>query len=562
MSVNDQIILDQVVNQKRSELAPAISLSDFFEVFVAEQVLKDYDLSYEEIDAGIVGEGGDGGIDAIYAFANGELIQEDFDYSALKKNVILDVVIIQAKLSKGFSEAAIDKLIAVSEDLLNLSKLVENYEAVYNDALRSAIASFRRVFEGLAARFPTLRFRFVYATLGEHVHPNVLRKSDILREKIIGLFSAATYSFEFLGASELLHLARRPPVTAYNLSLAEIPISSTGDVGYICLVRLRDFNAFISDDRDQLRKTLFEANVRDYQGQTQVNEDIQKSLRNRTREDFWWLNNGITIVASKAIQSGKTLALEDPQIVNGLQTSTEIYNYYQTAKTDGEDRTLLVRVIVPAETESRDRIIKATNSQTSIPPASLRATDKVHRDIEEYLKPFGLFYDRRKNYYKNEGKPLDKIVGISLMAQAMMAILLQRPDTARARPSSLLKSNEDYDKLFASGHPIEIYRICITIVRRVEAYLREQQELSPKDRNNLRFYISMHLSACLCNRDIPSIDDICRISIDAIKDDLIRESFDVIKSIYDELGASDQAAKGPTLLEMVKKDIAKRLKSK
>jgi len=183
MSVNDQIILDQVVNQKRSELAPAISLSDFFEVFVAEQVLKDYDLSYEEIDAGIVGEGGDGGIDAIYAFANGELIQEDFDYSALKKNVILDVVIIQAKLSKGFSEAAIDKLIAVSEDLLNLSKLVENYEAVYNDALRSAIASFRRVFEGLAARFPTLRFRFVYATLGEHVHPNVLRKSDILREK-------------------------------------------------------------------------------------------------------------------------------------------------------------------------------------------------------------------------------------------------------------------------------------------------------------------------------------------------------------------------------------------
>jgi AIPR protein len=84
-------------------------------------------------------------------------------------------------------------------------------------------------------------------------------------------------------------------------------------------------------------------------------------------------------------------------------------------------------VIVPEDPTSRDRVIKATNSQTSIPPASLRATDKIHRDIEEYLKPMGLYYDRRKNFYKNEGLQVDKIVGMPYLAQAVMAIALRRP---------------------------------------------------------------------------------------------------------------------------------------
>ena len=168
----------------------------------------------------------------------------------------------------------------------------------------------------------------------------------------------------------------------------------------------------------QLRRNLFESNVRDYQGSTAVNGEISQSLRVNAGEDFWWLNNGITIIAAKATQSGKTLTFEDPQIVNGLQTSTEIFQYFSEADTESDERNVLVRIIVPTKAESRDRVIKATNSQTSIPPASLRATDKIHRDIEEYLRPFGLYYDRRKNYHKNEGRPLEKIVSIPLMAQS------------------------------------------------------------------------------------------------------------------------------------------------
>src|SRR5439155_14310379 len=193
---------------------------------------------------------------------------------------------------------------------------------------------------------------------------------------------------------------RRHPNSSFSLAVSE-SISAQG--GYIALVPLPEFNKFISDERGMLRKNLFEANVRDYQGATPVNEEIQRTLVSKGAEDFWWLNNGVTVVASKAVQSGKTLTIEDPQIVNGLQSSTEIFTYFESANTDGERRNVLVRVIEADNAESRDRIIKATNSQTVIPPASLRATDKVHRDIEEYLRPFGLYYDRRKHFHKNEG---------------------------------------------------------------------------------------------------------------------------------------------------------------
>lgn len=289
------------------------------------------------------------------------------------------------------------------------------------------INSFRLVHRQLAAKFPTLRVTFFYVCKGEKPDNNVVRKVEKLKAVVLKHFPSSEFTFHFLGASELLLLARRNPQTTYNLLLAENPISSEGQVGFVCLVRVRDYFSFISDTAGELRRQIFEANVRDDQGRTEVNDEIQRSLEEKHSEDFWWLNNGITIIATKASQSGKALTIEDPQVVNGLQTSTEIFNYCKKCNTESDNKKILVRIIVPTEEESRDRIIKATNSQTAVQPASLRATDKIHRDIEEYFRPKGLFYDRRKNFYKNEGKSRDKIVGIPHLAQAVMAILLQDP---------------------------------------------------------------------------------------------------------------------------------------
>ena len=550
MTTNDQIILDEVLKQRKSEVDTNADPSDFFELFTAEQILKDFDLSYDEIESGLVGGGRDGGIDGIYLFVNGELVQEDPDYGHLKKDITLDLVIIQSKTHAGFQETPIERFLTVSDDILDLSKEPSNLGTVYNEPLVEVIGRFRDVHKQLTTRFPTLRISFYYACRGADPNRNIKRKVEKLQAVVNRHFPNSEFSFGFLGASELLTLARRAPQRTYPLTLAENPISSEGQVGFVCLVRLRDFFRFIVDENEALRRQVFEANVRDYQGRTQVNDEIQTSLQEATAEDFWWLNNGVSVIASKASLGGKTLTIEDPQIVNGLQTSTEVYNYCKKYNTEKDDRKILVRVIVPTEEESRDRIIKATNSQTAVQQASLRATDKIHRDIEEFLRPKGLFYDRRKNFYKNEGKQRDKIVGIPHLAQAVMAILLQRPDTARARPSSLLKKDEDYSKVFSPSYPIELYYICAEAMRRVEKHLRlPSLDLASKDRNNLRFYIAMHAIASLSGKPKPFQHDIVKLDVSGLDQATIQSSLDLIREKYVALGGNDQVSKGASLLK-------------
>ena len=85
----------------------------------------------------------------------------------------------------------------------------------------------------------------------------------------------------------------------------------------MALVKLKDYNNLIVDENGRLRRHLFEWNVRDYQGNVAVNQDIRKSLTVPDSPEFWWLNNGVTIICSDATSAGKTYSLSDIQIVNG-----------------------------------------------------------------------------------------------------------------------------------------------------------------------------------------------------------------------------------------------------
>ena len=480
---------------------------------------------------------------------NGDLIQEDSSYSYPTKNVVIDMIILQSTRQQGFREASIDRFIAVSTDIFDLSKQTSMLSSVYNERLLESIQRFRDHYQQLAPSFPRLRVTFCYASKGAEVHPNVERKTKQLKNVVLSHFPECEFEFRFLGARDLVELARRSPQSTYRLPLSESPISSGQKVGFVCLVGLRDFYSFISDDNNEIRTQIFEANVRDYQGRTEVNDEIQSSLEMNTTEDFWWLNNGVSIVATKASLAGKTLTIEDPQIVNGLQTSREVYDYYKKLDQSDDVRTILVRVMVPEEGESRDRIIKATNSQNAVMIASLRSTDKIHRDIEEYLLPRGLFYDRRKNYYKNEGKSRNSIVSISYLAQSVMAIVLRRPDTARARPSSLLKTDVEYTRVFDSSYPIQLYYVCTEVLRKVESYLKKTDlNVVPKDRNNLRFYVAMYVVMGIGDPPKP-INEIAEFDVEGIDQAVVKAALDYIQPKYEALGANDQAAKGSYLLK-------------
>lgn len=563
MANNYQVVLETLIKQSKQEQFPDIQSSDndFFNWFVSEQLMKDFELSYDEITEGIVDNGGDGGIDAIYTLVNEELIQRDSDLIGGKRNTIIDVFIIQSKYTNGFSEASIDKINSSSGELFDLSKPIDELRIVYNNDLLANIEVFRKQFLHLASKFPILRFHFFYVTKGDEVHPNVKRKITQLENTIKQHFDNAQIEFNFITAKRLIELSRKERLRSKELTLTDNPIS-TQDGGYIALVPIMNYFKFITDENGNLIRYFFDANIRDYQGNVDINKEIRTTLNeNEPEEDFWWLNNGITITAGNATLASKKLLIEDPQIVNGLQTSFEINKYFTENKIENDIRNILVRIIKVENEISRLKIIKATNSQTNIPPASLRATDPIHRNIEDYLYPKGFYYDRRKNYHKNQGRPINKIIGISYLSQIITSIYGQKPDYARARPSTLIKKNTDYEKIFNDNLPLELYYKGIIIQKEVEKILvnYDNPKLSRAVIGDIKFHVAMFVTCLLTDNIKPTPTQIADIDISKLNDDLIKIAIEDIYVIYDSMGGNNAVAKGTEFVSETLEQIQNRL---
>lgn len=567
-SPNDLVLLDIFLADQQRERDLAMPDHAAFEYFVCENILKDSDLSSDEVTSGIVGGADDGGVDGVYALLDDSLLVEDsevfepgFSASNYRRGVELRLHMIQAKTTQSFSETAIDIASSSTRRLLNLQYSRDDLESLYSESLVNRLDLFRVALQRLVRRHPRVHIDFHYATRGnvDDIHPKVQRKSNDLRTQFETTVTGATGRTRFYGARELLQLAKESPT--YNLTL-DFKENITSTNSHVALVFLRDYIRFLANDRHKLNHHIFNSNVRDYQGAVQVNREMRSTLEDPDSPDFWWLNNGVTIICTKASTQGKTYSLDDVQIVNGLQTSHIIFNELQGRSDDDPllDRTLLVRILETKDPTTRDRVIRATNSQTQVPMAQLRATDDFQRSIELFFRSKGWFYDRRKNYYRNRGKPLSRIVGIPFLAQATMAVGLSRPDDARARPSSLLKTDDNYSTIFSDRIPLVVYLWAVKIQKEVDAYL--QAHSSSQERTDLRFHLAMMLTVRMlghsatapeqlegiANRNPePTDDDLntCLSSLRRIMNEMIRDTGE----------SQDKIAKGREFVERILKDM-------
>ncbi|CAH7387357.1 AIPR protein [Vibrio chagasii] len=554
MSKNDQVLIEQIVKQEHQNNPDYKTEDSFFEFYTSSQLLRNYDLSYDEIEKGVCGTSLDGGADSVYLFVNDDLIDEDTKVAeSYKRNAVIELVIIQSKNEKSFGEDAVLKLARLSKNLLDLSFEPENFKNRYNEIVLSKFKLFKDTYFSLLTKKPKLKVKYFYVSKGIDVHPNVTNQIEDLKSEVSAILTEAEVSFETVGAAQLLDIYRKKENEVFSLKLAETPLSSQGKV-FISLVRLDQYFEFITDDEGTIIRHIFESNVRDYQGRSNVNLDIKETLESDdAKEDFWWLNNGVTVLADDvSAPGGKELIIHNPEIVNGLQTSTELYNFFKSKEISSDERNILVRVIVPEDEESRDKIIRATNSQTPIPKASLRATDSIHRDIEDYLKPRGLFYDRRKNFYKNEGKKPSDIVSIPFLAQCVMAITMQKPDFARARPSTLLEDNESYEKLYNKSNDVKSYYISALLGKKVEALLKCKDELVTSDKNNIKFYVIYVTAVLLTKVKYPGFRALASIDPKAIDEDVLDLAFFIVVKLYDKLGRGDKLAKGQDMITKLK----------
>ncbi len=562
MSVDDRLQLEQIISQEHAKFSKNLADDKFFEIFSAEQVLKSrgYDLDIDQIVAGNTGKGDDGGADGFYVMVNGKMVREDTDLNTLKgQRLSIDVVVIQSKNKNAFGEEALKNFQDLTDNCLRLSAdLSKASRVLYNQSLLESIDRFRTIYRNSLSDKPDLKIAFYYASRFDKtesdIHPKVFTRRDGLLETLRGFFSRADCTFEFAGAKKLydwFNIVR--PKTLTLEALKHLPGPKPGK-SYVALVTLSKFYEFISLN-GKLQDWIFEANVRDYQGDVQVNRQIAATLNRTVPEDFWWLNNGITIVASDVSGDGDFLTVTDALIVNGLQTSHVLYNYLSGIN-NPDNRAILVRVLESKDAGTTDRIIKATNSQTKIPSMWLHATEDIQREIEAELKKVGLFYDRRKNYYRNQGVSPSQIVTIPYLAQALVAIMLRRPDDARARPTTAAERH--YKKLFSESFPKNLYSSCALIMKRVDEYLNGVVDTESQHKANMRFYLAMY-SVCVALKSArPRRSTIAGFNMDLLTDQHLYNCLFRVEQTYLQLGGDDVTAKGPAVNESLQADLQNR----
>ena len=537
--MSDAVMLQGLLDGAAAEYPSGLSKDEFSEFFCADKLLTNYDVTYEEIAEGIVDGSGDGGIDAGYLFVDPRLVKSDFNFAAAGDNPSIELVVIQSKNVDGFSEVPVDKLTSVFNAFL-LSEPTPTTLAAFSQEIANLFAAFKNARAKLAVKFPQVTVSAFYCCRG-------LNASTSIKGKAAALAQALDKPYPFskvgvLGVSELYSLAKDQKTLTKLLPTVVPPLNVPKAL--VGLVRLADFANFITDDQGVLINRIFESNVRDYQGEIEVNREIAGSLQPGVATEFWWLNNGVTIVADKAQYDPPNITIRNPLIVNGLQTSFEIHAH--AAALSNDSRNILVRIIEESDQKEREKIIRATNRQTAIKHSSFRASDEIHVKIEDFLKVKGYYYDRRKNSYKRQGKPADRIIGIDRLGQAVLAVLLQEPQTARARPGTALKDDVQYAEIFADDaeHPLEMYAVLTILLMQVEAYFRVIRKNTERDYvNNMKFHMLMVLAWTLNKNSTLPGKRIAQLDPTFVTDNMLAKVSSWVFDQFDQAGRSEQVAR-------------------
>ncbi len=483
MAKNDLILLDGILEGYISRQLPSVDPGEVFEFFSVEQILKDFAFNQNQILSGNVDGHNDGGIDQFFIMVNGHLAEEIPDNFWPKTNAELEVYIITCKHDDSFKQAPITTMIPSLIQLLDFGIPSKDIEDSYNDKLIKKRNLLISTYKRLASALVKFDVHIVYACRGDEIiEPNIQAKADQAKTICQDSFSECTSSFEFWGNKKLLEKYRVRAKRTFDLNYEQC-LNQNGQ--YVLLTKINDYYNFITDEAGKLNKKLFDANVRDFLGLNPVNLDILTSLSNLAGPNFWWLNNGITIIGSKAVIVGNSITIEDVKIVNGLQTSESIYNYLSEHKDNVDNRSLLVKIIITDDIDTCKSIIYATNNQTNVNVTALRATDEIQCNIEDILKANGIYYERRTNYYQNQGISEDLIITPLSLAAGYMCLIYKNPNGAASLKQKFMRNNEKYERIFSPKVNLNLWVSIARLIKLNDKYLNELKPYVGK--NTVRF---------------------------------------------------------------------------
>jgi AIPR protein len=228
---------------------------------------------------------------------------------------------------------------------------------------------------------------------------------------------------------------------------------------------------------------LLEKNIRRYLGfhKNRVNESIKETLTGDKKENFYFYNNGITIVCNKfsynALQgSDWNVTMEDLQIINGGQSCKTIQ---QTIKNHPEIDYSQVYVLVRLYELSGANVANmisditiATNSQNPVDLRDLRANDTLQSALSLAIKGLGYHYKTKKDMMSaGNGENIPS----SVLAESVFTIWREKPHLAKFKKTELF--GKFYELIFNDLNAAQailavlIYRFCDNQRRNASLYV-------------------------------------------------------------------------------------------
>lgn len=177
---------------------------------------------------------------------------------------------------------------------------------------------------------------------------------------------------------------------------------------------------------------IFDSNIREYLGSSgAVNKKIRDTLLNMDdRKNFFYYNNGITVIAKSFKDCGttkgkfRTLEIQDPQIVNGCQTVSTINEVLsalpeETLEKDFKNTFVMLKVLVipddknEAMIDLRKNIVTYNNSQNSINQKTFEANSDEFKRLQREFRDRGLLICiKQSDKYKYTKEKYKKATGL------------------------------------------------------------------------------------------------------------------------------------------------------
>ncbi|MEQ9354104.1 AIPR family protein [Coleofasciculus chthonoplastes] len=499
-------ILENFVTENELE---CLEQSKQFEYFVNYVVISKLHRSSFELDSLDTGDGGDGSIDGLAIIANSRLItdvQELEDIVNDSGYLDCDIAFIQSKISSRFEGSEIGSFIFGVKDFIadepklvqndNLKKLKEIWEAVIS---KSSYMIHRRP-----------NCKLYYATTGKWVNDQNLlavSSSGVREIEDSGLFEYV--SFEHYGAIELqkLYHETRNKLSSNITFQNRITLPDIDGVkeAFLGILPFNEFLKLIQDSNESMYNIFYD-NVRDFQGDNEVNSKIKRTLSERKYDLFCVLNNGVTIVATSLTPAGNRFTLRDYQVVNGCQTSHVLH---QSKGMENIDRVNVpVKVIVTEDEDIKNQITLATNSQTEVKPEQLASLTFFQKKLELYYNSIKgeveLYYERRsQQYHATPGVKKTQIISIPIQIKTFAAAFLNAPHLVSGYYGTIAKRFQG--KIFESNHKYAPYYASALCYYRLESLFRNN--VIDTKYKKIRFHMIMLARMLSMNSiDIPPLN--------------------------------------------------------